>query len=157
MTDLRITTSDGADAILEEAAVQGLKASLHGPLLQPGDAEYDETRKVWNGMVDRRPALIARCSGVADVIAAVRFARNHKILISVRGGGHNAPGSAVCHGGLMIDLAAMRSVRVDPMRRTARAEGGATWGDLDREAQAFGLSRALLSVQRMVHSLLVEV
>src|SRR3954453_7732819 len=73
MTDLRITTSDGGDAILEEAAVQGLKASLHGPLLQPGDAEYDETRKVWNGMVDRRPALIARCSGVADVIAAVRY------------------------------------------------------------------------------------
>ena len=140
MTDLRITTSDGADAILEEAAVQGLKASLHGPLLQPGDAEYDETRKVWNGMVDRRPALIARCSGVADVIAAVRFARDHRILISVRGGGHNAPGSAVCQGGLMIDLAAMRSVRVDPMRRTARAEGGATWGDLDREAQAFGLA-----------------
>ena len=140
MTDLRITTNNGADAILEEAAVQELKTSLHGPLLQPGDAEYDKTRTVWNGMIDRRPALIARCSGVADVIAAVRFARTHKMLISVRGGGHNAPGSAVCRGGLMIDLAAMRSVRVDPMRRTARAEGGATWGDLDRETQAFGLA-----------------
>jgi FAD/FMN-containing dehydrogenase len=140
MTDLRITTNNGADAILEEAAVQELKTSLHGPLLQPGDAEYDKTRTVWNSMVDRRPALIVRCSGVADVIAAVRFARTHKILISVRGGGHNAPGSAVCQGGLMIDLAALRSVRVDPMRRTARAEGGATWGDLDREAQAFGLA-----------------
>jgi len=128
MTDLRITTNNGADAILEEAVVQELKTSLHGPLLQPGDAEYDKTRTVWNGMVDRRPALIVRCSGVADVIAAVRFARTHKILISVRGGGHNAPGSAVCQGGLMIDLATLRSVRVDPMRRTARAEGGATWG-----------------------------
>ena len=140
MTDLRITTNNGADAILEEAAVQELKTSLHGPLLQPGDAEYDKTRTVWNGMVDRRPALIVRCSGVADVIAAVRFARTHKILISVRGGGHNAPGNAVCQGGLMIDLAGLRSVRVDPMRRTARAEGGATWGDFDREAQAFGLA-----------------
>ena len=114
MTDLRITTNNGADTILEEAAVQELKTSLHGPLLQPGDAEYDKTRTVWNGMVDRRPALIVRCSGVADVIAAVRFARTHKILISVRGGGHNAPGSAVCQGGLMIDLAGLRGVRVDP-------------------------------------------
>jgi FAD/FMN-containing dehydrogenase len=140
MTDLRITTSGGADAILEEAAVQGLKANLHGLLLQPGDAGYDEARKVWNGMIDRRPALIARCAGVADVIAAVRFARTYHILISVRGGGHNAPGNAVCQGGLMIDLAGMRGVRVDPTRRTARAEGGATWGDFDRETQAFGLA-----------------
>src|SRR5215469_7933006 len=140
MTDLRITTTSGADAILEDAAVQGLGASLHGPLLCPGDAGYDEARKVWNGMIDRRPALIARCAGVADVLAAVKFARTHEVLVSVRGGGHNAPGNAVCQGGLMIDLAGMRSVRVDPLRRTARAEGGATWGDFDRETQAFGLA-----------------
>jgi len=140
MTDLRITTTSGTDAIIEEAAVEGLKASLHGPLLSPGDTSYEEVRKVWNGMIDRRPALIARCAGVADVIAAVKFARTHEVLVSVRGGGHNAPGNAVCQGGLMIDLAGMRSVRVDPMRRTARAEGGATWGDFDRETQAFGLA-----------------
>jgi FAD/FMN-containing dehydrogenase len=140
MTDLRITTTSGADAILEDAAVQALRANLHGPLLCPGDAGYDEARKVWNGMIDRRPALIARCAGVADVLAAVKFARTHEVLVSVRGGGHNFPGNAVCEGGLMIDLAGMRSVRVDPVRRIARAEGGATWEDLDRETQAFGLA-----------------
>ena len=91
-------------------------------------------------MIDRRPALIACCTGVSDVITAVNFARTHQVLVSVRGGGHNAPGNAVCEGGLMIDLAGMRSVRVDPLRRTARAEGGATWGDFDRESQAFGLA-----------------
>jgi FAD/FMN-containing dehydrogenase len=140
MTDLRITTISGTDAILEEAAVESLNANLHGPLLRPGDAAYDEARKVWNGMIDRRPALIARCAGVADVIAVVKFARTHEVLVSVRGGGHNFPGNAVCEGGLMIDLAGMRSVRVDPVRRTARAEGGATWEDFDRETQTFGLA-----------------
>ena len=139
MTDLRITTTSGTDAILEDAAMHQLRASLHGPLLCPGDASYDEARKVWNGMIDRRPALIARCAGVADVIAAVKFARTHDALVSVRGGGHNIPGNSVCDGGLMIDLAGMRSVRVDPVRRTARAEGGTTWADFDRETQAFGL------------------
>src|SRR5499427_7155481 len=140
MTDTRITTTSGADKILEDAAVRQLGAGLHGPLFRSGDAGYDEARKVWNGMIDRRPALIARCAGVADVIAGVRFAREHDVLVSVRGGGHNAPGNAVCRGGLMIDLSAMRSVRVDPVRRTARAEGGATWADFDRETQAFGLA-----------------
>jgi FAD/FMN-containing dehydrogenase len=91
-------------------------------------------------MIDRRPALIARCAGLADVVAAVRFARSHELLVSVRGGGHNAPGVAVCEGGLMIDLAGMHGVRVNPAQRTARAEGGATWADFDRETQAFGLA-----------------
>ena len=140
MTDLRITTTGGTDAILEDAVVQELRANLHGPVLCPDDAGYDETRKVWNGMIDRRPALIASCAGAADVIAVVKFARAHEALVSVRGGGHNIPGNAVCEGGLMIDLARMRSVRVDPVRRTARAEGGATWEDFDRETQAFGLA-----------------
>src|SRR5215831_11256692 len=140
MTDLRITTISGSDAILEDALVEGLRANLRGALLRPGDAGYDEAREVWNGMIDRRPALIARCAGVADVIAAVKFARTHETLVSVRGGGHNTPGIAVCEGGLMIDLAGMRSVRVDPARRAARAEGGATWADFDRETQAFGLA-----------------
>ena len=91
-------------------------------------------------MIDRRPALIARCAGVADVIAAVRFARAHRVLASVRGGGHNAPGNAVCDGGLMIDLGGMNSIRVDPISRTARAEGGTTWADFDRETQVFALA-----------------
>jgi FAD/FMN-containing dehydrogenase len=120
--------------------VESLNANLRGPLLRPGDAAYAEARKVWNGMIDRRPALIARCAGVADVIAAVKFARIHEVLVSVRGGGHNTPGIAVCQGGLMIDLAGMRSVHVDWARRTARAEGGTTWSDFDRETQVFGLA-----------------
>jgi FAD/FMN-containing dehydrogenase len=140
MTDVRIATMDGTGKVLELAAVQAFRDELRGPLIGPGDAGYNETRKVWNGMIDRRPGLIARCAGLADVVAAVRFARNHELLVSVRGGGHNAPGVAVCEGGLMIDLAGMRSVHVDPARRTARAEGGATWADFDRETQAFGLA-----------------
>jgi FAD/FMN-containing dehydrogenase len=108
--------------------------------VQPGEGDYDEARRVWNGMIDRRPALIARCAGVADVIAAVRFARTHELLVSVRGGGHNITGNAVCEGGLMIDLSPMKSVRVDPARRTARAEAGLTWGEYNRETQAFGLA-----------------
>jgi FAD/FMN-containing dehydrogenase len=140
MTDFSVVTSDGGDAILEEATVQKLADSLRGPLVGPGDGGYDEARKVWNGMIDRRPALIARCAGVADVIAAVRFARTHELLVSVRGGGHNITGNAVCEGGLMIDLSRMKSVRVDPARRTARAEAGLTWGEYNHETQAFGLA-----------------
>ena len=116
MTDLRVATIRGEAATLDGAAVDAFRASLRGPLISPGGPGYDETRKVWNGMIDRRPALIARCAGLADVVAAVRFARSRELLVSVRGGGHNAPGVAVCEGGLMIDLAGMRGVRVDPVR-----------------------------------------
>jgi FAD/FMN-containing dehydrogenase len=140
MTDLRIISTNGTDAIFEEAAVQRFADSLRGPLVQPGEDGYDEARRVWNGMIDRRPALIARCVGVADVIAAVRFARAHELLVSVRGGGHNISGNAACEGGLMIDLSPMKSVRVDPVTRTARAEVGLTWGEYNRETQAFGLA-----------------
>ncbi len=140
MADVRMVTMAGAETVIEAAAVDAFKASLRGELLRAGDASYDEARKVWNGMIDKRPALIARCAGVADVISAVNFARTHQLLVSVRGGGHNVPGNAVCDGGLMIDLAPMRSIRVDPVRRTARAEGGVIWGEFDRETQAFGLA-----------------
>ena len=116
MTDIQIATTDGTTKILEDATVRAFRAGFRGPLLSPGDGTYDETRKVWNGMIDRRPALIARCAGVADVVAAVSFARAQGLLVSVRGGGHNTPGVAVCEGGLMIDLAGMKSVRVDPAR-----------------------------------------
>jgi FAD/FMN-containing dehydrogenase len=140
MTDLRVVSTNGADTILEEAVVQKFADDLRGPLLGPSQSGYDEARRVWNGMIDRRPALIARCAGVADVIAAVRFARTHELLVSVRGGGHNITGNAVCEGGLMIDLSPMKSVRVDPARRTARAEAGLTWGEYNHETQAFGLA-----------------
>src|SRR5829696_9587515 len=125
---------------LDAEAIQDLAGDLRGVLVQPGDPTYDEARRVWNGMIDRRPALIARCHGVADVVACVKFAADHGLLLAVRGGGHNVAGFGTCDGGLVIDLSAMRGVRVDPERRTARAEGGATWADLDRETQAFGLA-----------------
>jgi len=117
-----------------------LKALLRGPLLQPGDFEYDETRVVWNGMIGRRPRCIVRCLGASDAIAAVNFARRHGMIVAVRGGGHNVAGYAVCDGGMMIDLSLMRAVRVDPRTRHAWVQGGATWADLDHETTAFGLA-----------------
>jgi FAD/FMN-containing dehydrogenase len=140
MTDVRVTTIRGTDMVLDEATVQGFQTSLRGPLLRPGDADYDEARKVWNANVDKRPALIARCVGVSDVINAVNFARANSLLVSVRGGGHNIPGNCVCNGGLVIDLTRMKGIRVDPARRTVRAEGGVKWGEFDHETQAFGLA-----------------
>lgn len=140
MDTLRATTSAGNGTVLSGEALQALAGRLRGPLIRPHDANYDAARRVWNGMIDKRPALIARCSGTADVIDAVNFARENDLLVAVRGGGHSVAGHAVCDGGLVIDLSEMRGVRVDPTARTARAQGGATWGDLDRETQAFGLA-----------------
>ena len=140
MADLRIRTTGSADRVFDEAAVQLLKSSIRGPLYRLGDAGYEAARKIYNGMIDRHPALIVRCLGVADVIAAVNFAREHDLLLAVRGGGHSAPGLSMCNGGLVVDLSAMKSVRVDPVRRTARAESGATWADFDHETQAFVLA-----------------
>jgi FAD binding domain len=117
-----------------------LGAALRGQLIRPEDPEYNSARRVWNAMSDKHPAMIARCAGVADVIASVNFAREQGLPVAVRGGGHNAAGNAVCDGGLVIDLSRMRSVHVDPVGRTARAEGGAILRDLDHETQAFGLA-----------------
>jgi FAD/FMN-containing dehydrogenase len=113
---------------------------MRGPVIRLGDPEYDSVREIQNGLIDRRPALIARCTGAADVIAAVNFARDHELLLSVRGGGHNVAGNAVCDDGLMLDLSLMRGVFVDPGKRIAQVQGGATWADLDRETQVFGLA-----------------
>jgi FAD/FMN-containing dehydrogenase len=113
---------------------------FRGGVIAPGQDEYDDARAVWNGAVDRRPRLIARCSGTADVAAAVRFARDHGLEIAVRGGGHNVAGTAVCDDGIVIDLSAMRAVWVDPAGHTARVQGGALWGDVDHETQAHGLA-----------------
>ena len=125
---------------LDEGALSTFRAHLRGKLIRPNDPGYDEARKVWNGMIDRRPALIARCAGVADVIAAVDFARGQGLPVAIRGGSHNVAGHAVCDGGVVVDLSAMKGIRVDPERRTARAEGGCTWGDLDHATHAFGLA-----------------
>jgi FAD/FMN-containing dehydrogenase len=124
-------------------ATDGLKSRLGGSLITPHSADYDEVRQIWNAMIDRRPGLIVRCAGTADVLACVRFARDHRLLTSIRGAGHNIAGNALCDGGLMIDLSAMKSVRVDPWNRTARVEPGATLADFDREVQAFGLATPL--------------
>jgi hypothetical protein len=125
---------------LDEATIHEFRAGLRGTLLRPGDDGYDAARRVWNGMIDRKPALIARCAGAADVISAVNVARTRDVLVSVRGGGHGVAGYAVCDGGLMIDLSPMKGIRVDPARRTARAQPGLTWGEFDQETQAFGLA-----------------
>ncbi|ELZ21402.1 FAD-binding oxidoreductase [Natrinema limicola] len=128
---------------VDDGAIDGFGEGLHGELLRPGDPNYDETRAIWNGMIDRRPALIARAMGVSDVIAAVNFAREHDMLLAIRGAGHNIAGNAVCDDGLMLDLSTMRSVQVDPEGQTARVEPGATLADFDHEAQAFGLATPL--------------
>ena len=143
MADLRIVTLTGSDSALGEAVVEQFGSRLRGKLLRPGDAEYEEARLLWNGVIDKRPALIARCAGVGDVVDSVNFARENGLLLAVRGGGHNVAGNAVTDGGLVIDLSPMKGIRVDPERRVARAEAGATLGDLDRETQVFGLAAPL--------------
>lgn len=119
--------------------IQDLASRIRGQLLVPGDRDYDDVRRIWNGMIDRRPALIVRCLGVGDVIDAVNFGRDNKLDIAIRGGGHNVAGNAVCDDGLMIDLSLMRSCIVDPQAKTAWVQGGCKLGDVDRETQLHGL------------------
>ena len=126
--------------IEKEITINALRASLKGELFQPQDEGYDAARKVYNGMIDRHPRLIVRCAGVADVMAAVNFARENKLTLSVRGGSHGVTGSAVCDDGLVIDLSRMKDIRVDPENRIARAEAGCTWSDFDSATHAFGLA-----------------
>jgi FAD/FMN-containing dehydrogenase len=125
---------------IDDLAGPEFRAAFRGELIAPGDSAYDEARKVYNGMIDRRPGLIARCVDVADVMAAVRLARENNLLVSVRGGGHNAGGLGVADGALCIDLSPMRGVHVDPREGTILAEGGCTWGDIDHAGYPFGLS-----------------
>jgi FAD/FMN-containing dehydrogenase len=126
--------------VVETGALEQFHFDFKGSVLRAGDVEYDSARAIFNAMFDRRPALIARCSGVADVIAAIQFARSNGLQMTVRGGGHGVPGYATCEGGVMVDLSTMNGVLVDPAARTARAQGGATWGTFDRETQVFGLA-----------------
>ena len=137
MSDITLTRSDTP---FDDSLTETLAAGLRGRVITRADAEYEDARRVWNGMIDKRPLLIVMCAGVADVVAAVNFAREHELPIAVRGGGHNVAGTAVCDDGLVIDLSFMRGVRVDPERRTVWAQGGCTWGDIDRETQPFGLA-----------------
>lgn len=143
MANQQVTTTQGTNltpSALKDATVQDLKAQLRGTLLRPGDDGYDVARQIWNALIDKRPALIARCVGAADVVHCVRFARAHDLLVSVRGGGHHAAGFGLCDGGLVIDLSPMKGIRVDPARKTVQTQAGATWGDFDRETAAFGLA-----------------
>jgi FAD/FMN-containing dehydrogenase len=125
---------------IDDAAVNELRGAFRGEVVSPADAGYEEHRKIWNGAIDRRPGLIARCAGVADVRAAVRFGREHGLMVAVRGGGHSFPGLSVCDDGLLIDLGPMKGVRVDPEAGTARAQAGVLLGELDRETQTFGMA-----------------
>ncbi len=122
--------------------VTELKAKLRGELIQPGDTNYDEARKLYNGMIDKRPRLIVRCVDAADVMACVNYARENRILLAVRGGGHNGPGLGSCDDGLVIDLSRQRGTRVDAAARTVEASGGCVWGDVDHATHAFGLAAA---------------
>lgn len=140
MTDLNLTTLASGKAVISAAAIEALPAGLRQNLLCENDAAYDEARVIWNAMVDRKPGLIVRCTNAADVVATVRFAREHQLLVAVRGGGHNIGGSALCDGGLMIDLSPMKSVKVDAAAQRALVEPGATLADVDRQTQAFGLA-----------------
>lgn len=125
---------------LDGEIVQKLQENLRGDVLQPGHPEYDTARTIYNAMIDKRPAIIVRCAGVSDVIHAVNFARENALPIAVRGGGHNVSGSSMIEDGLVIDMSGMKSVRVDPKRRAARVEGGATWNDVDHATHTFGLA-----------------
>src|SRR5437667_5120109 len=126
--------------MLRAEKVSSFRAHHRGQVIEPGDAEYDSARKVYNAMIDRKPRLIARCADVADVIAAVRFGRENELLVSIRGGGHNAAGLGVCDDGLVIDLSTMRFTVVDPKNKTVRVGGGCTWADVDHATHAFGLA-----------------
>ena len=143
MSGLQVKTRSNGDVTLQEDTIRKFKESLRGELILSDDPGYDDARSIWNAMIDRRPALIVRCLGVADVVTCVNFAREHGLLLSIKGGGHNISGLAVCDGGLMIDMSRMRGVWVDPATRTARAQAGCLLGDVDRETQLHGLAAVL--------------
>ncbi len=140
---MRANTTEGREIALKQNTLDGLKMRLRGPVLVPGDAGYDETRTVWNAMIDRKPALVARCLGTADVIACVEFAREHKLLLCIKGGGHNIAGLATADGALMLDMSLMRGVWVDTQGKVGHAQAGCLLGDVDRETQVHGLAAVL--------------
>jgi FAD/FMN-containing dehydrogenase len=140
MDAMNVGTVDGPQTAIERSAIEELRANFRGPVLLASDPGYDAARTIWNGMFDRKPAMIARCVGTRDIVDAVDFARKNRMLLSVKGGGHNSAGTAACDDGLMIDLSAMRRVTVDRHNKTARVDGGALLGDVDSETQLYGLA-----------------
>lgn len=128
------------EASLSAAAMQRLRSQMRGEMILPSDERYEQARRVYNGMIDRRPAVIACCQGVADVVAAIRFARANQIPLAIRGGGHSGPGLGTCNGGLVIDLSLMKGIQIEANTRTARIDGGCTWGEVDRATHPFGLA-----------------
>src|ERR1700747_3181114 len=143
MTEIRLASLQGGAIALGSENIDALRQTLRGTVCLPAEAGYDEARTIWNAMINRRPGVVVRARGAADIMRAVNFARNHGVLLAVRAGGHNIAGNAVCEGGLLLDLSLMRGVWVDVVRRTARVEPGATLGDFDKEAQSFGLATPL--------------
>ncbi|UCD63987.1 MAG: FAD-binding oxidoreductase [Candidatus Zixiibacteriota bacterium] len=143
MSSIQVATVSGGQVAVDTSKLEKLSASFRGELLTSADPGYDQARTIWNAMIDRRPALIAKCTGVADVMAAVNFARENELLTAVRSGGHNIAGNAICNDGMVIDLSQMRSVRVEPENHLAHAGPGATLGDVDHETQAFGMATPL--------------
>jgi FAD/FMN-containing dehydrogenase len=140
VAELRVVTLAGADSALDEAVVEKFGSGLRGELLRPGDAEYEDASSLWNGVIEKRPALIVRCAGAEDAVEAINFARENDLLLAVRGGGHNVAGTASADAGLVVDLSAMKSIEVDAERRTVRAGAGVTIGELDEETQKHGLA-----------------
>jgi len=140
MSGLTFKTFAGSSTTLDPSVAKELAKSIKGEILTAETPEFDKVRAIWNAMIDRRPALIARCRTTEDVVACVKFAQQHGLLVAVRGGGHNIAGNAVCDGGLLIDLSLMRTVQVDPAKKIARVEGGALLGDVDQATQAHGLA-----------------
>ena len=140
MSDLSMTSSNGAQKTIPSDTVQAFAQVLRGTIVTPDSPDYDTSRTIWNAMIDKRPGMIVRCAGTADVLHAVKFARAHDLLVAVKGAGHNIAGNAICNEGLVIDLSHMKSVRVDPIARKAWVEPGATLADFDHETQAFGLA-----------------
>jgi FAD/FMN-containing dehydrogenase len=140
---MKVQTTEGREAELKQDALDGLRMRLRGPLFLPGEAGHEESRSVWNAMIDRKPAVVARCRGVADVITCVQFARDNDMLLSIKGGGHNIAGLAAADGALMLDMSLMRGVWVDSRKKVAHAQAGCLLGDVDRETQVHGLAGVL--------------
>src|SRR5688572_23372855 len=134
------TLTNSVSTQLSHLALSDFRKKVSGKVIEQDDDNYETARKIWNGMIDRRPAIIIQCETKNDVIESVKFATSENLILSVRGGGHNITGNAVCEGGLMIDLSLMKKIQVDPEKRTAMAEAGATWADFDRATQAYGLA-----------------
>jgi FAD/FMN-containing dehydrogenase len=141
-------TIHGETAELGSSTLEAFAGRFRGTLISEASEGYDRARRVWNGLINKRPALIAQCTGVADVVEGINLAREHNLLLAVRGGGHNVSGSAVCDGGLVIDLSAMQAVRVDQRTRTVHVQGGATLAEVDRETQVFGLATTTGNVSK---------